>query len=121
MNVACQLRVIRKDRVIADHAVVRQMHISHEPVIASHTRHTRVARRTDVEGTKLSDDVSVTNDQFARFTRVFFVLRNGPQGRELENPVVLTNGGVPFDHAVRSNRRSGPDFDVGTNHRIGAY
>ena len=64
-----------------------------------------IAWRADIEGAKLADRVAVADDQLAGLARVFFILRDGTERVELENPVVPPNTGVPFDDAVRAYRR----------------
>jgi hypothetical protein len=61
VNMASQLRVICKYRVICDLAVVGQMHIGHDPVVIADPRNPNVARRSDIEGTKLANSIAVSN------------------------------------------------------------
>ena len=76
---ACQLGIVRKNGVIAHHTVVRQMDIGHQPVVVTDPGNACVAGRADVEGAKLTDRIAITNDQFARFAGVFFILRHSTQ------------------------------------------
>ena len=79
MHMASQLRIIGKNRVVAHLAVMRQMHIGHDPVVVAHTGHADIAGRANIEGTKLADGVALANDQLARLARILLVLGNRTQ------------------------------------------
>ena len=115
LHMASQLRVVSKNGVTTNLAVMRQMNVCHDPVVIAHTRHTHIAGRTNIESAKLTNGVAVANHQLAGFTGVFFVLRNRTERVELENAVVATNGGVAFNDAVRANRAARAYLDVRTN------
>jgi hypothetical protein len=97
------------------------MHISHDPVVITNARDAKVARRANIERTKLSDGVVVAYNQLARLTRIFFVLWNCTDRIELENVVVVTNGGAAFNHTVRTNLSARPYLNVGTYNGVRAY
>src|SRR5271169_1512077 len=115
-----QLHAVGKDDVAANMAVVRQMHICHDPVVVADLRDTGVLRGTDVEGTVFADDIVVTDFQPHWFASVFLVLRDAAQRVELENAVVLANASVPFDHHMRADRRARADLDMLADDGIGA-
>ena len=119
MHMASQLRVVRENRVVADLAVVREVHIGHDPVVIAQTRHAYVAGRTDIEGAKLAYGVALANHQLTGFAGVFFVLRNRTQGVELEYAVIPANRGVPLNHAMRAHRRTRTDAHMRANHGVG--
>jgi hypothetical protein len=62
--------------VIADLAIVRYMHISHDPVVVAHACHTDILRSTNIESAGFAYGVVVADFQPGRFVRIFFVLRN---------------------------------------------
>ncbi len=121
MHVPGQLRVVGKNGVVADLAVMRQVHISHDPVVIAHARHTCIARRTYVEGAKLADGIAITNDKLAGLASIFLVLGNGAQRVELEDTVITTNGGVAFNDAVRANGGACTHLHVRANDRVRTY
>ena len=98
---------------------MRNVHVGHDPVVIAHARHACVAGAADVQGAKLADGVAVTNEQLARLTRVFFVLRNGAYRVELENLVVFTNSGVAFNDAMRTDTRVCTNAHMGANDTVG--
>jgi hypothetical protein len=61
MYMPSQLGIVGKDGVTADLAIVRQMHIGHDPVVIAQTGHPCIAGRTDIKGAKLSDGIAVSN------------------------------------------------------------
>jgi hypothetical protein len=117
---SCELGAVSKDGLITDLAVVRQVHVGHDPVIVAHSGHAGISRGANIEGTKLSNGVAVTNYQFARLTLVFFILGDRAQRIELKNAVVFTDGGVAFDDAMRANGRTSANLDVWANDAVRA-
>ena len=103
MHMAGELGIVGKDRVIPHHAVMREVNVSHDPVVVTHAGDASIAGRANVESAKLTDVVSITNHQLTGLTRVLFVLRNSADGVELENLVVTPYGGVTLDHAMRTD------------------
>ena len=99
---------------------MRNVDVGHDPVVIAHACHACIAGAADVQGAKLADGVAVTNVQLARLTRVFFVLRNGAYGIELEDLVVFTNRGVAFNDAMRTHTRVCTYAHMRTNDAIGA-
>ena len=75
---ASQLGVVGKNGVVTNLTVVSQMNIGHDPVVISYRGHALIAGRSNIESTKLSNDIAVPNDQFTGFARIFFILRNSP-------------------------------------------
>jgi len=120
LNMPGQLGTVRDDDVVAQNAVMRNMNISHDPVVAAYLCDALITRRTNVDGAKLANGVAVANVQSARFTRIFFILRNRTDGVELKNFVVGTDNGVAFNHAVRTNRGARADLDMRADHGVWA-
>src|SRR5690606_34066547 len=115
-----QRRIVGEDDVVAELAIVRDMHVSHDPVVAAQARDATVLYRTKVDGDEFTDRVAVADDQLRRFARVLLVLRRSANGSELEDMVVATDGGVTFDHDMRANTRTGADLYVRADDGIGA-
>src|SRR5450830_299969 len=120
MDVARQLGIVGEDGVITDDAIVRKVHIGHQPVVIADAGYTHIPWRANVKGAKLANGVAVANDQFTGFSGVLLVLRNSTQRAELENAVVASDRGVSFNHAMRTNRGPRAHLDVGANQAVGA-
>ena len=96
MHMASQLGVIGKNGVVTHHAIVRQVHIGHQPVVVADAGHASVPGGTDVEGAELAHGVAVADHQLTGLTGIFFVLRNRAERVELEDAVVPADRGVPL-------------------------
>ena len=120
LYMTCQLRIIGKNGVVADLAIVRQVHVSHQPVVVANPGHATVPGRPNVEGTKFTNGVAVADHQFTGLTSILFVLRYGAEGVELEDAVVPADRGVPLQHAVRADGGPGANPHMGTDHGVGA-
>ena len=121
MYMTGKLRVVGKDGVAPDLAVVCQVHIGHDPIVITQAGDTQITWGADVEGTEFSDGVSRTDYQLTGLTLVLFVLRNRAQGIELKDAVIFANCGVPLSHAMRTHSRASSNLDVRTNDRIRPY
>jgi hypothetical protein len=99
-------------------AVVRNMHVSHDPVLITHARDANIAGAADVQGAELSDGVAIANVQFAGFACIFFVLRNSTYRVELENLVVFANRGVPLDDTMCTHTRARTNAHVRTDDAV---
>ena len=104
-----QAGIVGKNGVAADYAVVREMAVSHNPVIVADARFADAGYRAGVERSKFADGVAVADNQPRGFAAVFFVLRLCAQTGKLENAVVFADLGMPFNHGVRA------DFGVRAN------
>ena len=61
INMSGQRRIVRQNGMAADVAVMRNVAISHDPVVVSERRSTATMRRASVDTAVLADDVSVAN------------------------------------------------------------
>ena len=75
MNVARECRVVRHDRVAADDAIVRDMHVSHDPVVITDDRFTLILHGAAADRAKLANRISFADDQTCPFASVLLVLR----------------------------------------------
>ena len=78
-DMAGQRGVVGKNGVVTYHAVVRQMHIRHHPVVVANPRFTDASDRTQIKGDKFAYGIAVADDQLGRLSTVFFILRNRTQ------------------------------------------
>ena len=121
LYMTCQLRVIGKNGVVAHLAIVRQVHVSHQPVVVANPGHATVPGRANVEGTKFTHGIAVADHQFTGLASILLVLRDGAKGVELKDAVVATNRGVALQHAVRADGRAGTDPHMWADDRVGTH
>src|SRR5690606_3557461 len=104
----------RNKRVFADLTIVRDMPVSHDPVVIAYPGDAGILRGAAVERAKLANGVVIANFQLRGFSAVFLVLRHFADGTELVNRVALAYPGVFTDHHMRADPRAGADFNTGT-------
>src|SRR5437773_117320 len=121
LDMTGESRDIGEDRVVADLAVVRDMHVGHYPVVASDARDARVLRGAAAESAVLADGVAVADLECGRFAGVFLVLGRPAERAESENPVLSAYASPPLDHHVRPDRGPLPYLHVLAYDRIGSH
>ena len=115
-----QRGIVGKNRVVAHHAIVRDVDVGHDPVMRADGGHAAILHRADIEGAELANDVVVTDLQPGRLARIFLVLRRLAERNKMENPVVRAYRGVARDHGMCADRGAGADLDVFANDGVGA-
>ena len=70
--------------MVADHAVMGEVAVGHNPVVVADTGFADAGNRTEVERRKFADGVAVADNQLGRLVAVFFVLRNFAEAGKLE-------------------------------------
>ena len=120
VHVPGQLHGVGQDQVAAELAVVRDVHVGHDPVVVAQARDAGVLHGAGVDGHELADRVAVADLQAGGFAGVLLVLRRPADRRELKDAVALADGRVALDHAVRTDRAARADAHVRADHRIGA-
>src|SRR5690606_25972626 len=120
MHVAGDGRVVGHDDVVTDDAIMGDMYIGHQQVVAADGGHATVLHGAPMQGAAFANDIVVADDQPGRLTMVFLVLAILADGGELENPVALADGRRPTDHHVRSNDRSRTNLDIRPDQGPGA-
>jgi len=100
---------------------MRDMHISHDPVVIADTCNTTTITRTAVNGAEFTDGIAITNDKFRALTGKFLVLWIIADRGKLKYSVVGTNTGRPLDHNMRANDSTGTDFNLRANNRERTY
>src|SRR5205823_8512392 len=99
---------------VAHRAVVRDVRVRHEQVIAADERHALVVGRAAVHGAAFAKHIAVADRKEGRLTLVFLVLWRIADRCELEEAVVGADGGRPVDHHMRSDHRTRADAHPGT-------
>jgi hypothetical protein len=112
---ASQLCVVGKNSIVCHLTVVRQVNVSHYPVVIADSCCTRIPSRANVESTKFANNVAVSNDQFTWFACVLFVLRYSAQRIELKYLIVFAYCGSTFNDAM------GADTGASSNPHVRAY
>ena len=107
-------RIVGHDDVVTNHAVVGDMDIRHQQIVAANTGDALVLHGSAMQGTAFADDVVVTNHQPGRLTLVLLVLTLLAHRRELEYPVPAPDGRRPLDNNMGGYLRAGANLDVGT-------
>jgi hypothetical protein len=87
MNMTSNLRVARKNSVVANLAIVCNMHICHDPIVITQPRNAIVLRRTSVNGGELSNGIAITDLQAGWFTALFHVLWRATNGSKMGNGI----------------------------------
>ena len=101
---AGERRVVREDRVVADGAIVRDVHVGHDPVVVADARRAAALAGAAVDGDELADHVAIADDEFAVLAAEFLVLRDRADRGELEDAVVAADARRAFDDDVRADR-----------------
>jgi len=100
---------------------MRDMHISHQPVVVPQAGNTASLSRTPVKRTVLPNSVAVSNNQAGLFTRIFFILWILTNRSKLKNMVALANNGRTLDHTMRTYNRIRSNLNVVFDDRIRAH
>ena len=75
MHVPRQGCIIGQDDIVAELAIMGDVHISHDPIIVTDACHAGILGCAQIEGNKFADGIAVTDFQPGWLTSVFFVLR----------------------------------------------
>src|SRR3979411_2442438 len=121
LDVTGKRRHIGEKRGVADPAVMRDMHVGHDPVIAADARDARILRGAAAEGAVFADGVAVADLERGRFTGVFLVLGGSAERAESVNPILNPYASSSLDQHVRPDRGPLPYLDVLADDRIGSH
>jgi len=110
-DVSRERNFVSKNIIVADHAVVSDVHAYHEEVARADAR--RLARTIGaVKRAELSDDIVVADLKKTRFTLELHILRLTPNHRMLENAIPGADSREALDDRISSNLAIRADFDV---------
>src|SRR5690606_9692520 len=112
MDVSTQGGIVSHDQMISQDAVMGDMHIRHQQVVATDPGFALILHRTPMDGATFANNVVVTNNQAGRFPLILLVLTLFSDTGELEYLVVFTNLGRALDHDMRVNHRSRANFHI---------
>jgi hypothetical protein len=117
---AGELAGVREDRLVADLAVVREMHVGHHPVVVTQPRHADVERGAAIDGDVLADGVVVADLDARRLVGVLLVLRRRADGGEVPDAVAATDARMSVDDDVRADPGALAHLDVLADDRVRA-
>src|SRR6185503_8756621 len=119
-HVAGELGDVVEDRLATHLAIVRQVHVSHDPVLVPQARDADILRRAAVDGDGLADGIAVADLDPGRLAGVLLVLRRRADRGEVPDVVAPADAGVAVEHHVRADPGALADLDVLADDRIGA-
>jgi hypothetical protein len=120
LDMACQLGVVGEDGLVADLAIVRQMHIGHDPVVVAQASDAGILRRAAIEGAELADRVAVADLEPGRLAGILLVLRGFTDRAELEDAIVAADAGMSGQHHMRTDHSAIANLDMLAHDRIRA-
>ena len=74
LNMSCQLRAIGNRGVATHHAIMRDMHIRHQPVIVADTGHALILHGATIETAVFANRIPITDFKLRRLALIFFIL-----------------------------------------------
>src|SRR5690606_20155410 len=119
MHVAAQLHRVGDDRVVANMAIVRNVHVGHDPVVIAQRGDAAILHGAGIEGSEFAHRIAVADHQARGLAGIFLVLRHAADRAEPVETVVAADGGDAVQHAMRADFRSGVDGDAGAHDTIG--
>ncbi len=114
-----QARTVGEYGVIAHVAIVRDMHVCHEEVVAANPRHAMTFFGSTIQRAILPDDIAIADLQTRRFASITEMLWRFADGAELVDLVPAPNGRRAVDNYMRTDPRLVADLYVRTDDRIG--
>src|SRR5205814_1151237 len=114
-GLARELAGIGEDGVAADLAVMREMHVRHDPVVAADAGHSGVERGAAVDGDVFADHVAVADLDRSVLVGVFLVLRRRADRGEMEDAVAPADAGTAVQHDMRADPGAFAQLDPGTD------
>ena len=115
MHMARELGIVGKNRMVADLAIMRQMHISHDPVAVANAGGTRILDGSAIEGAEFTYGVVVADFQTGWLPAIFFVLWCPAYGTKLVNRIAHANPRMRINHNMRSYPCSGANLHLRTD------
>ena len=112
MHVPRHLACVRENGVAADLAVVRKMHVRHDPVVVADAGDADILGGAAVDRDIFADRIAVSDLNRGGLVSIFLVLRRSANGRELVDAVCPADPGVPLEDDVRPDPRSLTDLHV---------
>jgi hypothetical protein len=103
--------------MVADDAVVRDVHVVHHQHVVADARDHRAALGAAMDGGELADAVVVADFKARGLAVVLEILRCGADRGELKDLVARADRGAALDDRVGADPRGGADADLGADDR----
>jgi hypothetical protein len=103
VDVAGHCRVVRHNDLIANDAIMRHVHITHQQIARANGGHAAVLDCTPMQGHALTDGIVIPNDKLGWLACVLFILAILTHRGELINVIPTANVRRSFYHGVRTN------------------
>ena len=118
LHVSGELGAVGDGGFVAHHAVVRHVHVSHDPVLVADRGHTPIPHGAAIETAILANGVAITDREARRFTLIFFVLIGFTQRDKMKNAIVAADAGMPGDDIVMADAGIVADFHIAIDDRV---
>ena len=115
-HVTAERRRVAEDRVAADMAVVRHVHVGHEHVAIADAREAAAAARAAVDGDELAEDVAPADREPRLLAAELQVLRHLPNRRERVDLRVVADLGPAVDDRRRADPAVRAEVHVRADH-----
>ena len=112
--------VIRHDGFVTNYAVMRDVTVSHDPVIVANNRLTDILGRAATDSTKFANRIPITDAETCRLTGVLLVLRVITDRRKLIDMIIFAYFRRAVDHDVAVDPCTAVYLDMIADHCIGA-
>ncbi len=106
---------IGKHDIVADVAIVSDVRVRHEQVVAAYASDAVVMGGSAIDRAVLAKHIAVTDFQPRRLALVLLVLGRIADRGELEDPVVGADRGGAVDDDMGPDHGARPDLDIGTD------
>ncbi len=113
-----QIGGVGKDGVRADHAVMGNVHVGHDPVVVADAGEALVLSRAAVDRDALTKGVAIADLKSGRFAPIFLVLGRAAQRGMRMNDVVPAEDRGPFKDRMGADAAACANLNIGANHRI---
>ncbi len=121
LDMASQGGAVRKHCIAAHDAIVCDVRIRHEQIVAPDGGHALVVSRPPVDGAVLAEHIPVADLQPRRLALILLVLGRIPEGGKRKDAVPGTDAGRAVDDNVWTHHRPRADLDVGPDDREGSH
>src|SRR5690606_19517977 len=116
-----QRGVIDQNAMIANNAVVTNMHIGHQQIVVTYSGFAAILHSAAMNGDAFTNNVVIAHYQARWLTLVLEIRRVFAQRRKLVNAVMRTNARWPFDNHMGGNHSALTNLYVWANQCPGTY
>ncbi len=117
-NMTAKGRSIGYDVPVADAAIVGDMAVHHQQIFIAHPGHHPAARCTRVQGDVFTNGIAISDNELARLSFIFEILRGGTDGGEGKYDIAFAYRGSSLNSDVRHDFAALADLDARPDHAI---